>query len=480
MSWTLATLLDDPAAPETIVSGFVLDHRQVTAGAVFGAFQGARFDAETVIDEAVAKGAIAVVARSQAKVPLPALHIRSDTPRKAFADLFARFLATFPPVMAAVTGTNGKTSVADMVRQLWLMLHQSAASIGTLGIVAPGKQSTTGLTTPDTVQFLGALHALAQDGVTAAVFEASSHGLDQYRIHGVQVDAAGFTNLSRDHLDYHGTMEAYLAAKLRLFADILKPGGIAVVWSDDRHSKAVVAYCESLGRTVWTVGQRGGTLVLQDRQPTATGQHLSILYHGEPFAVQLPLIGGYQAANALVAAGLVLACGAAPLQVFAALEKLSGVRGRLEQVAINAHDVPIFVDYAHTPDGLQAAIAALRPHVAGRLIVVFGCGGDRDRGKRSEMGRIATTDAEVVIVTDDNPRSEDAAAIRGDIMTAAPGALEIGDRAAAIGHAIDLARAGDIVLVAGKGHEQGQIIGNRVVPFDDAEVARACVQGRVA
>jgi UDP-N-acetylmuramoyl-L-alanyl-D-glutamate--2,6-diaminopimelate ligase len=477
----LGDLIDGDAgmAGAVGVTGCAIDHRKVAPGTIFGAFRGAVRDGEGFIESAVASGAVAIVARPEAKVPAPALHIADAEPRRAFARIAARFFAPFPETVIAVTGTNGKTSCVELTRQLWRMQGHAAASIGTLGVTTTdgeGRtgQVSTGLTTPDIVTFLANMSGLRKEGVTHAAFEASSHGLAQFRTEGLPVRVAGFTNLSRDHLDYHGTMEAYLEAKLRLFTEVVDKDGTAVVWADDAVSDRVIELARERGLALVTVGTKGETLKLIDRQPTQLGQTLTIEAGGKAHKVNLPLIGAYQAANALVSAGFALATGGALADVLGGLSRLQPVRGRLERAAITAKGAPVYVDYAHTPDGLRAAIEALRPHAGKRLIVVFGAGGDRDTGKRPEMGAIASELADHVIVTDDNPRSEEPASIRAAILAAAPGAIEVGDRRAAIAAAIAEAGEGDIVLVAGKGHEVGQIVGDRVLAFDDVQVAREC------
>ena len=457
----------------TEVSGFAIDHRKVARGTVFGAFKGSRFNGEDFIADAIGAGAVAVVARPEATVQ-GAVHIADAEPRRAFARLAAKFFAPFPETVVAVTGTNGKTSTVELTRQLWRMAGHHAASIGTLGVTTANDQVSTGLTTPDIVTFLSNMAGLAREGVTHAAFEASSHGLSQYRTEGLPVRAGAFTNLSRDHLDYHGTMEAYLEAKLRLFTEVIDEDGAAVVWMDDGASARVAELASERGVRLFTVGTKGETLKLVKREPTQLGQTLTIEAEGKSFQVKLPLIGAYQTANALTAAALVCATGGAIGQTLENLSRVQPVRGRLERAAISKAGAPIYVDYAHTPNGLRAAIEALRPHATGRLITVFGAGGDRDRGKRPEMGAVAAELSDRVIVTDDNPRSEDAAAIRRDVLAGAPSATEIGGRREAIAAAIGEARSGDIVLLAGKGHEQGQIVGDKVLPFDDVTVAREC------
>lgn len=456
------------------VTGFAIDHRKVAPGTVFGAFEGMRVNGEDFIDAAIAGGAIAVVAR--AAVPVTgALHIAADNPRATFAALAAKFFAPFPGTAVAVTGTNGKTSTVEMTRQIWRMLGHHAASIGTLGVTTANDSVTTGLTTPDIVTFLSNVGGLAREGVTHLAFEASSHGLSQYRTEGLAVQAAAFTNLSRDHLDYHRDMADYFTAKMRLFTDILAPDGAAVVWADDEYSPRVIDLARERGNRVITVGEQGETLRLVAREPSLLGQGLTIEADGRRHKVNLPLIGAYQAANALTAAGLVIATGAGVDETLAAISRLQPVRGRLERAVISQQGAPVYVDYAHTPDAIEAAIAALKPHATGKLIVLIGAGGDRDSGKRAPMGEVAARLADLVIVTDDNPRSEDPAAIRAQVMAGAPGATEIAGRREAIAAAIAAAGAGDIVLLTGKGHEQGQIIGDMVLPFDDVSVARECV-----
>ncbi len=467
----LGQLTNTDSAAE--VTGFAIDHRKVARGTVFGAFKGSRFNGEDFIADAIGAGAVAVVARPEATVQ-GALHIADAEPRRAFARLAAKFFAPFPETVVAVTGTNGKTSTVELTRQLWRMAGHHAASIGTLGVTTADDQVSTGLTTPDIVTFLSNMAGLAREGVTHAAFEASSHGLSQYRTEGLPVRAGAFTNLSRDHLDYHGTMEAYLEAKLRLFTEVIDEDGAAVVWMDDAASARVAELASERGLRLLTVGTKGETLKLVKREPTQLGQTLTIEAEGKSFQVKLPLIGAYQAANALTAAALVFATGGALTQTLENLSRVQPVRGRLERAAISKAGAPIYVDYAHTPDGLRAAIEALRPHATGRLITVFGAGGDRDRGKRPEMGAVAAELSDRVIVTDDNPRSEDASAIRKDVLAGAPSATEIGGRREAIAAAIGEAGAGDIVLLAGKGHEQGQIVGDKVLPFDDVSVAREC------
>ncbi len=466
------------AQAEAQITGFAIDHRKVAPGTVFGAFQGTQVNGEDFIAAAVQAGAVAVVARPEAHVE-GAAHFAAAEPRRAFARLAAQFFTPVPETLVAVTGTNGKTSTVEMTRQLWRMAGHRAASIGTLGVTTADETVTTGLTTPDIVTFLANLTGLAREGVSHLAYEASSHGLDQFRNEGPRVAAAAFTNLSRDHLDYHADMDAYFAAKMRLFDEVVAADGTAVVWTDDDWSQAAAKRARTRGLRLLTVGERGDAIRLLARTPTQLGQKLEIEAGGAARTVELPLIGAYQAANALVAAGLVLATGGDPARTFSDLARLQPVRGRLERAAISRAGAPIYVDYAHTPDALEAAIAALRPHTKGKLIVVFGAGGDRDKGKRPAMGQVAAGLADLAIVTDDNPRGEDPAAIRRMVLEGALGAREIGDRREAIAAAVAEAGRDDIVLVAGKGHEQGQIVGSgaqlRVLPFDDVTVARESV-----
>jgi UDP-N-acetylmuramoyl-L-alanyl-D-glutamate--2,6-diaminopimelate ligase len=455
------------------VTGFAIDHRKVAPGTVFGAFRGTVFNGEDFIAEAVGAGAVAVVTRPQVPVE-GAIRIAADEPRRAFASLAARFFAPFPGTVAAVTGTNGKTSSVELTRQLWRMAGHVSASIGTLGVTTADDQVTTGLTTPDIVTFLSNMAGLAREGVTHAAFEASSHGLAQYRTEGLPVQAAAFTNFSRDHLDYHGDMASYFEAKMRLFSEVVAVDGTAVLWMDDPKSEEVLRRVEARGLKRITVGRRGETLKLVDRQPTQLGQRLTIEAAGMRHQIHLPLIGAYQAANALTAAGLVIATGGDVQTTLGHLARVQPVRGRLERAVITRAGAPVYVDYAHTPDAIEAAVEALRPHARARLIIVFGAGGDRDVGKRSEMGAVAARLGNRVIVTDDNPRSEDPAAIRAAILEGAPGAREVPGRREAIAAAIAEAGPDDIILLAGKGHEQGQIVGDQVLPFDDVQVAREC------
>jgi len=399
-----------------------------------------------------------------------------DNPRRRFSLLAARFFAGQPETVAAVTGTNGKTSVVSFLRQIWTRLGRQAASLGTLGVVAPGRVVPGSLTTPDPVALHRRLRELARGGVTCLAMEASSHGLDQYRLDGVRVRAAGFTGLSRDHLDYHRSMDGYLAAKLRLFSEVMEPGGVAVVNADAGGADAVRAAAEQRGHRIVTYGAGGDDVRLEGVRPEGQGQRLDLALARRRRSLRLPLVGAFQAENALGALALALATGADADDAASALEALEGVPGRVQKVGLAPCGAPVFVDYAHTADALANVLRALRAHAPGRLHVVFGCGGDRDAGKRPQMGRVAAALADVVIVTDDNPRTEDPAAIRRRILAACPGAREIGDRAEAIGEAVSALAPGDLLVVAGKGHETGQIVGDEILPFDDARVIRAAIE----
>jgi UDP-N-acetylmuramoyl-L-alanyl-D-glutamate--2,6-diaminopimelate ligase len=458
---------------DTRVTGFAIDHRKVAPGTVFGAFRGSVANGEDYIEAAVAAGAVAVVTRPGVQFE-GAAQIAVEEPRREFARLAARFFQPFPKTVVAVTGTNGKTSSVELTRQLWRMAGHHAASIGTLGVTTADDQVTTGLTTPDIVTFLSNMAGLAREGVTHAAFEASSHGLSQYRTEGLAVGAAAFTNFTRDHLDYHGTMDAYFEAKMRLFTEVVDRDGTAVLWMDDPKSEEVRRRCAARGLRLITVGAGGETLRLVERAPSQLGQTLTIEAAGETHRIVLPLIGAYQAANALTALGLVLATGGELSRSLLHLARGAAGSRRLERAVITRGGAPIYVDYAHTPDAIEAAIEALRPHAAGRLIIVFGAGGDRDVGKRAEMGATAVRLADRVIVTDDNPRGEDPAAIRRDILVGAAGAREVAGRREAIEAAVAEAGPDDIILLAGKGHEQGQVVGDTVLPFDDVTVAREC------
>jgi UDP-N-acetylmuramoyl-L-alanyl-D-glutamate--2,6-diaminopimelate ligase len=455
--------------------GITADSRAVKPGSVFVAVPGTKADGLSFAAQAVAAGAVAIVAeRKPEALPAGAVFIQVQNVRRALALAAARLYPRQPQTTAAVTGTSGKTSVAAFTRQIWDALGHQAASIGTVGVVTPKREIYGSLTTPDPVALHRTLDELANEGITHLAVEASSHGLDQHRLDGVRVAAGGFTNISRDHLDYHPTMEAYLAAKLRLFEALIVDNGAAVISADHEESRSVIAAAKARGLKLITVGRKGDGIRLLGTSIDGFAQVLKIEHAGKRYELRLPLVGAFQVENALVAAGLAIATGGAPGAVFAALPRLKGAKGRLD-FAGERNGAPIFIDYAHKPDALEKALAALRPYVNNRLVVVFGCGGDRDSGKRPLMGAIAAENADRVIVTDDNPRSEDPQKIRAAILKAAPGATEIGDRGEAIRSAIAALQPGDVLLIAGKGHETGQIVGNRTLPFSDHEAVAAAL-----
>jgi UDP-N-acetylmuramoyl-L-alanyl-D-glutamate--2,6-diaminopimelate ligase len=469
-------------AEELEIAGLTADSREVEPGWLFAALAGSRTDGAHFIGEALAKGAVAILRSAAAGrdvAPGAAAIVTAGEPRRALARLAARFYAAQPDPTVAVTGTSGKTSVAEFARQIFAALGRNAASLGTLGLVSATNTAYAALTTPDPVHLQACLAQLAHEGVTHLAFEASSHGLDQFRLDGVRIRAAAFTNLGRDHLDYHASPEAYQRAKLRLFTELLAPGGTAVVAVGTAAAARVAAAAREHGHPVLEVGEAaaGEGLKLERLQREGFAQRLAVRHGARAFDLRLPLIGAYQAHNALLAAGLAIAVGEAPDRALAALERLAGVKGRLEIVA-TARGGLVVVDYAHKPDALAAALDALRPFASGRLVCIVGCGGDRDRGKRPLMGRIAAAKADWVIVTDDNPRSENPAAIRAEILAGAPGACEIGDRGEAIRAGVRRLGPGDVLLVAGKGHESGQIVGATVLPFLDHDaVLRALAEG---
>ncbi len=469
---------DTAAAGNPEIHGLTADSREVRPGYLFAALRGGHVDGADFIADAVAHGAVAVLASEGLGVDVPDHRVRLVTdanPRRRLAQMAARFYPAQPAVIAAVTGTNGKTSVAAFTRQIWQRMGARAAALGTLGVVREGDVQAGLLTTPDPVALHRELAKLAAAGVDHLAVEASSHGLDQCRMDALRVTAAAFTNLTRDHLDYHADAEAYFAAKLRLFDTVMAPGGVAVLNVDAPEFDRLREVCAARRHRIVTFGRGTGDLRLIETTPAGHGQQLVVEAGGRRHAIDFPLAGEFQAANALCAVGLVVACGGDLDDALAALSELEGVPGRVELVARHPSDAPVYVDYAHTPDALANVLKALRPHVAGRLVVVFGCGGDRDRAKRPIMGEVTARLADRVIVTDDNPRGEDPSLIRAAALAACPGATEIGDRAAAIEAAVGELATGDLLVIAGKGHEQGQIVGARVIPFDDAAVARAAV-----
>jgi UDP-N-acetylmuramoyl-L-alanyl-D-glutamate--2,6-diaminopimelate ligase len=470
-------------AGELAVAGLAADSRAVKAGDVFFALAGSKTDGARFIDAAIASGALAIAGdhlpQGDHRVPF----LTVPNPRRALALAAARFYPRQPATIAAVTGTSGKTSVAAFTRQIWRRLGFSAASIGTIGLVSPKRTVYGSLTTPDPIALHRQLDVLAGEGVTHLAFEASSHGLDQYRLDGVRVAAGGFTNLSRDHMDYHPDIAHYLGAKLRLFRDLVAVDGGAVISADHDCSADMIDAARARNLRIIAVG-RGGDgagegIAVVDVAIDGFAQRLTLEHRGRRRAIRLPLVGEFQIENALVAAGLAIGTGSEPDPVFAAIEHLEGAKGRLERVG-DHNGAPVFVDYAHKPDALAKALQALRPYAKRKLVVVFGAGGDRDAGKRPLMGEIATAHADSVIVTDDNPRSENPQLIRAAILAAAKNASDIGDRAEAIRTAIAGLQPGDALLIAGKGHETGQIVGDRVLPFSDHDAVAAALASRVA
>ena len=462
------------------LTGLTSDSRKVKPGYLFAALAGTKTDGARFVKDAVARGATAVMGPPALAQDVAALGVRfipEENPRAGLARFAAAFYACQPETVAAVTGTKGKSSIVAFLREIWTALGLPAASLGTVGVMAPQGAIPLSHTTPDPVEIHALLAQLKEQGVDHLAIEASSHGLDQHRLDGVKIAACGFTNITRDHMDYHPTFDDYLAAKLRLFTEVVQDGGIAVVNADAAHSERFIDAAHARGLTLITVGRKGETIHLDRREDQGGSQALTLHYRGRIFYIDLPQAGEFQASNALVAAGLAIGLGADAGKVFAALEHLKGAPGRMEKVAFAASGAPIYVDYAHTPDSLEKVLEALRPHTANRLHVVFGCGGDRDKGKRPLMGAIAARLADDVIVTDDNPRTEDAAVIRSEILAAAPGAREIGDRAQAIHTAVGDLRTGDVLILAGKGHETGQYVMGEVFPFSDREQA---VQAAVA
>jgi len=471
-----------PALPsDPVLSGLTLDSRKVRPGYLFAALPGANADGASFVPDALRRGAVAILAASDAALPSPGpgvVVVRDVNPRRRVALMAAAFAGLQPATIAAVTGTSGKSSIVHFLRQIWMTLGLRAASVGTLGIVSPGFTRDAGLTTPDPVELHADLATLAREGVTHLAVEASSHGLDQHRLDGLRLSAAAFTNLTHEHLDYHPSLDAYFAAKAHLFETLLPADGTAVVNADSDRAAGLAAICKRRGIRYWTYGKTGREFRLLDDRPTATGQHLAIELFGSRYEVGLPLVGAFQASNALAALSLAVATGGNAVGAIAALSGLTGAPGRLQLVASHKSGAPVYVDYAHKPEALETVLATLRPFAKGKLVVLFGCGGDRDRAKRPIMGEIATRLADLTIVTDDNPRSEAPEAIRAEIVRGIPPTrknwIEVrGGRRAAIKHGMAaLAAPVDLLLIAGKGHETGQTIKGVTHPFDDAQVAR--------
>ena len=474
-----ATAHWDPAFGNLDIAGLSADSRQVAQGYLFAALPGGRLDGRRFIPNALGAGAAAIlstmdVTRDTLNGAATAL-ITDPQPRRQLAWMADRFFRDQPRTQAAVTGTNGKTSVVSFLQQIWSAAGRSAATMGTLGIRGPGIGRRGPLTTPDPVSLHRDLAALSRDGIDCLAVEASSHGLDQFRLDGLRLQAAAFTGLGRDHIDYHGSMDAYLACKLRLFTELIPAGGTAVVNADSQVFDRVRRACEETKLKVVSYGRAAEDIVLRRRTPTSEGQRLDLLVYGKAVTVELQLVGDFQAWNALCALGLATATGVTPAEGLEALQRLHGVPGRLEHVGSRRNGAAVYVDYAHTPDALETVLNAVRSHTEGALSVVFGCGGDRDAGKRPLMGAVARRLADRAVVTDDNPRGEMPSAIRAAILPACPGAGEIGDRREAIFAAVSGLAAADTLVIAGKGHEQGQIVGDTTLPFDDADVARQAI-----
>lgn len=474
MTVTLAQLLGGKRADGSVsIGGLTVDSRAVRSGDLFVALPGTKYDGRAFIPDAVQAGAAAILTTPGVDVQSGVTVVEDHNPRRRYAELAARFFDLQPKVQVAVTGTNGKTSVADFTRQLWQAAGTEAASVGTLGVRSGSVERPGGLTTPDPMALHEALQALASAGVDHIALEASSHGLDQYRLDGVRFQAAAFTNLTRDHLDYHKSDQAYFYAKARLFGELLNPGDAAVINVDGEWGSVLDDIAWGRGLERLPVGrEKAAALRLMHQTVTPTGQDIGFEFEGVAYEMHLPLVGGFQAENALVAAALLIATGTAPRNAFAGLSKLTGVPGRMELMGVTEGGGAVFVDYAHTPAGLSTVLSAARAHNPHRLHVVFGCGGDRDAGKRPQMGAIANELADVIYVTDDNPRSESPAQIRKEVLAAADKAKEIGDRGAAIEEAISNLQAGDMLVIAGKGHEEGQLVGEDVLPFSDIGTVR--------
>lgn len=483
MATTLLQLLGGKGMVKNVpIGGLSVDSRRVSSGDLFVALPGSKYDGRHYISQAIKNGASAILTTpgyAPVVEGMPPV-IEAANPRKLYAEMAARFCGPQPSVQVAVTGTNGKTSVAEFTRQIWQQLGMPAASVGTLGVRSDSLVIEGGLTTPDPLALYNIFNDLKKKDVENIAVEASSHGLDQYRLDGMNISAAAFTNLTRDHLDYHKTEQAYFYAKARLFGSLLAPGAAAVINIDDPWGRVLddIAWGRSLNRLTYGHSEKAHLRIVK-HGVTAAGQEVSVSFKEQSYGLSLPLIGEFQAMNALAAAGLAISTGAKPAAVMAALETLQGVPGRMELMGLYG-GAAIYVDYAHTPGGLKTVLAAAKDHKPNKLHVVFGCGGDRDTGKRSQMGAIANELADRVYVTDDNPRSEAPEAIRAEILEACPAAIEIGDRATAILAAIDAASEGDMVIIAGKGHETGQTIGNQVIDFSDIETVQNIVSAGLA
>jgi UDP-N-acetylmuramoyl-L-alanyl-D-glutamate--2,6-diaminopimelate ligase len=454
------------------ITGLTCDSRDVKPGYLFAALPGLQSDGRDFIPDAVGRGASCILASSGTVLQDNDVSLLvDDNPRRRFSLMAAQFFETQPETVVAVTGTNGKTSVVTLARQIWTKLGRSAASMGTLGVSAPNHEAVGSLTTPDPVGLHHEISELAKQGVNCLAIEASSHGLTQYRLDGVNISCAAFTNLSRDHLDYHKSMAEYLAAKSRLFSEVIPSDGVAVLNADAPEFRTLAAICSGRGQRVISYGLNQGDIRCEKIVATQTGFDLEIFAQGARTNVSLPLIGSFQISNALCAAGLVIASGEDANDVLQTLSDLEGAPGRLQKIEGHPKGAGVYIDYAHTPDALETVLTALRPHTTGNLSVIFGCGGDRDKGKRPEMGRVAQALADKIFITDDNPRSEDPYEIRRQILETCPLGKEVGDRKLAISQALTGLAENDLLLIAGKGHEATQIVGDQILPFSDVDVA---------
>jgi len=464
------------------VTGLTCDSRMVKDGFLFAALSGSSVDGANFINDAIDRGARVILAENGTVVSNDNVRLlHHPKPRQQFAKMAARFYSGQPKMVAAITGTNGKTSVASFLEQIWTGLGVGAASLGTLGLrtTNPDMQKINqsgSHTTPDPVKLHQTLSELAKSGIDNLAIEASSHGIEQSRLDGVRINLAAFTNISRDHLDYHKTMQAYMGAKLRLFSELISKDGVCVINADTPEGLQVADVCKNRGIKTMLVGKNGSNIRIVSATPEKNSHVLKIEINGAVYEINLPLTGLFQVENAITALGLAIASGHNVADCVKALGRIRPVPGRMQLVGDGSQKT-VFVDYAHTPDALETVLQNLRPHASGKLVVVFGAGGDRDPGKRAMMGSIAAANADSVIVTDDNPRSEDPATIRAAILKTAPGAIEIANRADAIRTAIDGLQTGDVLLIAGKGHEQGQIIGDKTIPFDDVLEAKKAIAG---
>ena len=468
------TLRDLGFESDESVMGLTCDSREVESGFVFAALPGTVTDGRKYIESALEKGASAIVSTGDMDLPVP--YLASAEPRLAYAQMAAKLYAGQPNILVTMTGTNGKSSTVEFLRQIWAYADKQAACFGTLGVQAPKGYRPLTHTTPDAVALHKTLSGLTDEGVTHAAMEASSHGLDQYRLDAVKITASGFTNLTQDHFDYHANAEDYFLAKARLFTELTPTNASVVINTNDEYGQRLVKMCEDRGQDVMQVGWSGQDIRIDEVMPRAASQMMTLVVKGERHKIELPLAGEFQVLNAISALGLAMVTGVEKDTALKALENLHGVAGRMELAGHTKEGAPIFVDFAHTEDGLDKLLRSVRPHTMGKIIVAFGCGGDRDPDKRPKMGKVAAKLADDVIVTDDNPRTEDAAYVRKAVLKGCPSATEIGDRAAAIREGIKRLAPQDCLVIAGKGHEQGQIIGTKVIPFSDVKQVKLALK----